>query len=182
VQQVGVIVLELTKGRELEAALFRLTDKLTLVSASLRDHRAAQPSPPAEACANVEDVFMSSATLLQSCLSEARAISKLLHASPQLPTVQPLDARLPDTTLLPSGQRQDFVHTGPAECVDPLSAREREVAALLAQGKTNKQIGSILTISTRTVESHRAKIMLKLDLHSLSDIVRYALRCNLVQP
>src|SRR5207302_1539958 len=79
VRQVGVIVLELTKERELEAALLRLTDKLTVVSASLRHHRAAQPSTSADACPNVQDVFTSSVTLLQSCLSEGRAIAKLLH-------------------------------------------------------------------------------------------------------
>jgi DNA-binding NarL/FixJ family response regulator len=63
-----------------------------------------------------------------------------------------------------------------------LSSREREVVALLATGQTNKEIGTTLIISTRTVESHRAKIMLKLDMHSLSELVRYAVRTHLVQP
>ena len=182
VQRVGAIVVELTRERELEAGLRRLTDKLMLVSASLRDHRAAQRSTSAGAFANVEDVFTCSA-MLQACLSETRAISKLLHAVPQQTAVLPLDDRpAADIALLSAGQEEKFVHAGPVESVSPLSAREREVAALLADGKSNKQIGSMLTISTRTVESHRARIMLKLDLHSVTDLVRYAVRSNLIQP
>lgn len=53
--------------------------------------------------------------------------------------------------------------------------------ALLAIGQTNKQVGAKLVISTRTVESHRAKIMLKLDMHSISELVRYAVRTRLIQ-
>lgn len=182
VRRVGALVLELTKEKELEAALLRLTDKLMLVSVSLRDHRAAQRSTSSSAFANVDDVFTCSA-LLQACLSEARAISRLLHAVPQLTALPPLEARpAAGTSFLPAGPEEDFVHAGLVECVSPLSAREREVAALLAEGKSNKQIGSMLTISTRTVESHRARIMLKLDMHSVTDLVRYAVRSNLIEP
>jgi DNA-binding CsgD family transcriptional regulator len=67
------------------------------------------------------------------------------------------------------------------EVTAELPAREREVAALLAKGKTNKEIAKLLVISSRTVESHRARIMLKLDLDSLSDLVRYAVRTDLIR-
>jgi two-component system response regulator NreC len=79
----------------------------------------------------------------------------------------------------------DFAYAEPvdenAELGGTLSSREREVAALLAIGRSNKEIASRLEISTRTVESHRAKIMLKLDIHSLSDLVRYAVRTHLIE-
>jgi len=65
--------------------------------------------------------------------------------------------------------------------VHDLSPREVEVVQLLAEGKTNKQIASLLGISQRTVENHRAKIMEKLGLRSFSDLVRYAVRHNIVQ-
>jgi DNA-binding CsgD family transcriptional regulator len=52
----------------------------------------------------------------------------------------------------------------------------------LADGKSSKEIGSILDISTRTVECYRARIMLKLDLHSTAALVRYAVRNNIVEP
>jgi len=183
VLQVGAIVLEVAKGREVGALLHRLTENLTRASAALHDHCSAlNPLSSGETCGDADDVFTRSLRLLDTCLSETSAITKLLHDAPGLKCVQTLDVLEADTALPSNGQGQDFVRTGPEECLDPLSAREREVAALLAEGKTNKQIGAMLAISTRTVESHRAKIMLKLDLHSVSDLVRYALRSNLVQP
>jgi len=60
--------------------------------------------------------------------------------------------------------------------------REAEILRLLAQGKSNKEIASALSITVRTVETHRAKIMLKLDLHSVVDLVHYATRQGLVSP
>jgi DNA-binding NarL/FixJ family response regulator len=60
--------------------------------------------------------------------------------------------------------------------------RETEVIRLLAEGKTNKAIASELGITTRTVETHRAKVMLKLGLHSLTQLIHYAIRHNIVSP
>lgn len=60
-----------------------------------------------------------------------------------------------------------------------LSPREREVVQLLAEGQSNKEIARELGISLRTAETHRTNVMRKLDLHSLSDLVRYAIRNSL---
>jgi len=54
------------------------------------------------------------------------------------------------------------------------SARESEVIRLLAQGKSNKQVATMLGITVRTVETHRARIMMKLGIHSIVDLVHYA--------
>lgn len=62
-----------------------------------------------------------------------------------------------------------------------LSSREREVVQLLAEGKTSKEIGSYLELSVKTVETHRANIMRKLNLHSVSELVLYAVKNNIVQ-
>lgn len=62
-----------------------------------------------------------------------------------------------------------------------LSQREREILQQLAEGKTSKEIGLALTISTRTVETHRRNIMQKLNVHNLADLTRYAIREGLVQ-
>ncbi|MBK6766246.1 MAG: response regulator transcription factor [bacterium] len=59
---------------------------------------------------------------------------------------------------------------------DILSGREREVLQLLAEGKSTKLIADLLNLSAKTVESHRAHIMDKLNLHSLPELTRYALR------
>ncbi len=63
-----------------------------------------------------------------------------------------------------------------------LSAREREVVQLLAEGKSNKEIAANLNISVKTVEAHRSNIMHKLDLHSISQLTRYAIRNRMIQP
>lgn len=71
---------------------------------------------------------------------------------------------------------------GGARPGEDLTAREREILQLVAQGNTSKQVASQLGISVKTVETHRTNIMRKLDLHSVSELVRYAIRTHLVQP
>jgi DNA-binding NarL/FixJ family response regulator len=63
-----------------------------------------------------------------------------------------------------------------------LTAREREIVQLLGEGKSNKQVADLLDISVKTVETHRSHVMAKLNLHSISDLVRYAVRNNLIEP
>lgn len=63
---------------------------------------------------------------------------------------------------------------------DVLSARERELVQLIAEGKSNKEIADLLKISVKTVETHRTNLMRKLDLHTISDVVRYAVRNKIV--
>lgn len=64
---------------------------------------------------------------------------------------------------------------------DRLTAREREVVQLLAEGKTSKEVAVALKLSVKTAETHRTNVMRKLDLHSVADLVRYAVRNNIVQ-
>jgi len=63
-----------------------------------------------------------------------------------------------------------------------LSAREREILQLIAEGKSSKQVASTLTISLKTAEAHRSNIMRKLNLHSATELVRYAIRNRLIEP
>ena len=64
--------------------------------------------------------------------------------------------------------------------IDLLSSREREVLQMIAEGKTNKDIATVLNLSVYTVDAHRGHIMEKLNLHSVTDLVRFAVRCGLV--
>lgn len=64
---------------------------------------------------------------------------------------------------------------------DPLSPREREVLQLVAEGLTTKAIGDKLNISFKTAESHRLRIMAKLDIHETASLVRYAIRNRLIE-
>ena len=72
-----------------------------------------------------------------------------------------------------------------ADAVPPhriVTPREREIVQLLAEGKSNKDAAAALGLSVKTIEAHRANIMRKLRFQSLSDLVRYAIRNNIVQP
>jgi len=64
--------------------------------------------------------------------------------------------------------------------LDLLSSREREVLQLIAEGKTNKDIASALKLSVYTVDAHRGRIMEKLNLHSVGELVRFAVRHGLI--
>jgi len=64
----------------------------------------------------------------------------------------------------------------------PLTNRELQVIKLLASGKSNKQVAGALSVSTRTVESHRNHIMRKMNFTSFSDLIRFAVRAKLIGP
>jgi DNA-binding NarL/FixJ family response regulator len=63
-----------------------------------------------------------------------------------------------------------------------LTPRQREILQLVAEGRSTKEIASLLELSVKTVETHRAQIMERLDIHDLAGLVRYAVRAGLVSP
>jgi two-component system, NarL family, response regulator NreC len=65
---------------------------------------------------------------------------------------------------------------------EPLTERERQVVQLIGEGKSTREIAALLGISPKTAESHRARLMQKLDIHETASLVRYAIRRGLVQP
>jgi two-component system response regulator NreC len=82
-------------------------------------------------------------------------------------------------TLLEDYMRQ-LQQRGLQDSYDLLTEREKEILQLLAEGKSNKDVAGILNLSTNTVETHRTRIMQKLDLHSTADIVLYAVRKGII--
>lgn len=64
---------------------------------------------------------------------------------------------------------------------EPLTPREREVLQLIAEGKTTKEVAGVLGISVKTAESHRTRIMQKLNIHDTANLVRYAIRRGIVR-
>jgi len=70
--------------------------------------------------------------------------------------------------------------TGAQPASDPLAPRERQVLQLVAEGKTSKEIASILGLTVKTAESYRARVMEKLDLHETAALVRYAIRHGII--
>lgn len=81
---------------------------------------------------------------------------------------------------------QDYLH--PAELTEEivignrLTAREREIVQLIAEGRSSKEVADALGISVKTAETHRANLMRKLGLHSVSELVHYAIRNQIVEP
>lgn len=70
--------------------------------------------------------------------------------------------------------------TGVADRYQSLSEREREIFQLIAEGRTNKEVAELLTISPATVETHRAHILQKLDIHNTAELVLYAVRRGVI--
>jgi DNA-binding CsgD family transcriptional regulator len=186
VRLVAATFSEVTKGRSVELNLARLKDKFRCGATSQADHLAEEFSTLS---ARTFELVNRSVALLKGSLSlrfrtsEMRLGAQLLrHALFMTPNP------IQDPILLPSAVSSEPAptpHLESAEVGRPAgcspSPRERQILCLLADGKSNKEIGSALDISSRTVECYRARIMLKLDLHSTAALVRYAIRNKIVE-
>ena len=77
-----------------------------------------------------------------------------------------------------------YLRNGQSEASPPsrLTPRENEIVQLLAEGKSNKEVAVALGITVKTAETHRTNILRKLELHSLADLVRYAVRNKIIEP
>jgi len=105
------------------------------------------------------------------------AHSELLAAVDQIRRKQPFF-----TSQLAISMANNFMEKKPARNEPNLTERETEVVTLLSRGKSNKEVAARLNVSTRTVESHRCHIMRKMSFSTFSDMVRYAVRNNMVEP
>jgi DNA-binding NarL/FixJ family response regulator len=80
----------------------------------------------------------------------------------------------------------NFCQSGPQPqmkdlAADRLTSREREIVQLLSEGRSSKEVAGVLGISVKTADTHRANIMRKLNLHSVSELVLYAVRNQIIQ-
>jgi two-component system, NarL family, response regulator NreC len=108
--------------------------------------------------------------------AEEDLITAVRTVSKGLPFFSPKIAK-----LLLGDSMQRIRDEGVSDSYDLLTPREREVLQLIAEGKSNKEAAAALFVSPTTIETHRARIMDKLDLHSTADIVLYAVRKGIVQ-
>jgi DNA-binding CsgD family transcriptional regulator len=173
----------------------RLQDRLHHLVERKRGHSLDESENPGEAfteiAARSAEMLQESIALLQCSMSlrchllETRIATALLQADPYsaitagdprfLPLVSPPSEFVEDP-------RERSEPSGVAEADRGVpSPRERQVMQLLAEGKGNKEMAVVLALSTRTVEMHRARLMAKLNLHSVADLVRYAVRHNLIE-
>jgi DNA-binding CsgD family transcriptional regulator/PAS domain-containing protein len=187
VRLVATTFSEVTKRSSVELQLCRLTDKFradVLGEPNLFGEEFAELSARTLELVKRSVELLKSSTSLRCYVSETRIGTGLgsldlflagtreqeSMSHPALPRIRsgaspPAHPESPNQSELPVG------------CPSP---RERQVLHLLADGKSNKEIGSALEISARTVECYRARIMTKLDLHSTAALVRYAIRHNIV--
>jgi DNA-binding CsgD family transcriptional regulator/PAS domain-containing protein len=188
VQLVAATFSEVTKRRCVEVHLCRLTDRLQTRNSGNGHCFGGEftdlSTRTLELVQRSVDLIKSSLTL-RCYVSEMRIEIALVSSALGLAgTREPLPALVTSTvtsahpvaSTSPGESAAEF--EPPAGCPSP---RERQVLHLLADGKSNKEIGSALEISTRTVESYRARMMLKLDLHSTAALVRYAIRMHIVE-
>jgi DNA-binding NarL/FixJ family response regulator len=76
----------------------------------------------------------------------------------------------------------DSATTTPPLLREALTTREREILQLLAEGKSSKEVAGTLDISVKTAETHRSNLMRKLNMHSVSELVRYAVKNHMIEP
>jgi DNA-binding NarL/FixJ family response regulator len=109
-------------------------------------------------------------------LLKADAKSHLIEAVSSLANHRPFFTKKVSDALL------DVYLARPEKTVSAITSRERSVVQLIAEGHTNKEVARILNISLKTVETHRATIMRKLQIASSAGLVRYAVRNKIVEP
>lgn len=112
---------------------------------------------------------------IRACVLKTHAVEDLIRA---------IEEVLRGETYLSPGMSRVLVDAYLAKTelpTDPLTARERQVLQLVAEGKTTKEIAKLLGLSVKAAESHRTRIMDKLDIHQTAGLVRYAIRQGLIQ-
>jgi DNA-binding CsgD family transcriptional regulator len=186
VRLVATTFSEVTKGRGVELKLSRLKDKFHSDAGNQSNVLAEEFSALSE---RTFEIVNRSIALLKGSLSlrfymsamrlEAQLLRHALFITP---------SPLQESCLFASPAASDAAPTpdsglpyGSKLAASSPSPRERQILCLLTDGKSNKEIASVLAISTRTVECYRARIMLKLDLHSTAALVRYAIRNKIIE-
>jgi DNA-binding NarL/FixJ family response regulator len=127
----------------------------------------------------VRDVFSAGA---RGYVLKSDAAKYLVTAVESLARHKPFFTNQVAEIILGSYAKPSPVPVEQAPATGPLTEREREVVRLLAAGKSNKEVAIDLGISVKTVETHRATIMRKLELNSVVELVHYAIRTGLCQP
>jgi DNA-binding NarL/FixJ family response regulator len=122
---------------------------------------------------------------------DAGALGYLLKSDASRDILKAVDALATRRSFFTSGAAQIVIDgfctqaSGPAGVslkAQRLSSREREIVQLLAEGQSSKEVAVTLGISVKTAETHRSNIMRKLEMHSVSELVRYAVRNQMIDP
>ena len=174
VTAVAAVVFEVTESRKLQRGLNDVLSRLDRTRQLICDEARVSHSACQAPHGSARDLILRH---LDTAISDAQGIAKTLGA------FHPADCdaaiRIGADPQLPPALGGALLPPVPG---DELSRREQEVLQCLADGQNNKQVAAELNISVRTVETHRAHILGKLRLHSIGELIRYAIRNQLVQP
>jgi DNA-binding NarL/FixJ family response regulator len=180
-QQGWEVCAEAANGRQAVDAVERFKPDLAIVDIGMPElngldatRRILEMSPRTE----VLVLTMHQSEEVVAEVLKAGARGYVLKSDADQNLIAAVEALLQHKTFLTSGVTGVLLSFTPGRTVTP---REREIIQLLAEGKSNKEVATVLNVSTRTIETHRANIMHKLDIDSLSGLVRYAIRNKIVQ-
>jgi len=176
----GIEALELARQLQPDLAILDLAMPLLNGLEATRRLRTALPAMEVLIFTVHESEQLASEAL------EAGALGYLLKSQPasELIAAVQVASRNVSSTLRRLGGSAPQVRRGRggSKSGHALTARQREVVQLVAEGKSNKEMAQVLGISVRTIETHRAHIMRQLGMHSVVQIVRYAFRNHIVEP
>jgi DNA-binding CsgD family transcriptional regulator len=185
---IGVLFYEITNKKKLQE---RLRNLIEMAGKSASDGEGLLSGESSELTAHSIEMLQHSIEMLDCWMalrcqiSEMRIIAALRCAAPfsDVPRRHELFLGLDALSLRPDADpsiRPESEGQG-GQPADSPSHREQQVMQLLVEGNSNKEVAAVLSLSTRTVEIYRARLMMKLHLHSVAELVRYAVRNNLIK-
>jgi DNA-binding NarL/FixJ family response regulator len=182
-----VVCAEATTGREAVAEAIRLRPDVIIIDLSMPELNGLEATRQIRRvwAANILVLTMHDSDEMVRELVEAGAHGYVLKSDAGRTLVDAVRALAHQPGFLTDRIRTAVRTTGPrrgaADTTGRLTPREREVLQLITEARSNKEIGALLGMSTKTAETHRAHIMAKLNLHSVSELVRYAIRNRIIE-
>jgi DNA-binding NarL/FixJ family response regulator len=186
------VVAEATTGREAVAEARRLRPGVAIIDVSMPELNGL------EATRRIREILPECEVLIFTVHDSEQVLRDAFAAGAHGFVLKSDAARTLVTAVASLGQHKAFFPSPAAELLlagylehdadghdeTPLglTSRQREVLQLLAEGKTNKDVAQLLGIAVKTAEAHRTNIMTRLGLHSVGDLIRYAIREKLVVP
>ncbi len=182
------VIAEAVNGREAVEKAARLRPDLVLMDLSMPELNGLEATRlilKAAPTTRVLILSMHNTEELVADTMQAGARGYVLKSDAETDLITAAEAVLAGRTFFTAASSefasQPFRTRSRSPLIPSLSPRERQIIQLLAEGKSNKEVAVRLGISVRTAENHRARIMRKLQLRSLSDLVRHAIRNKIIE-
>jgi DNA-binding NarL/FixJ family response regulator len=184
-----IIAAEATNGRDAVALAAELKPDivvLDLTMPELNGLEAARQITSAEPLARILILTAHESEQLVREVLNAGARGYVLKSDAGRTLVTALQALLGGGSFFTSNVARmvldGYLRSESIDAAQTLSAREREIVQLLAEGNSNKDIARVLNISVKTAETHRSNVMRKMGFESLAELVRYAIRNKIIEP